>query len=152
MSPLSELFLFNASRAQLVADVIRPHLEGGTVVVCDRYTDSTLAYQGYGRGLDLATVRRANDAAAGGLVPDLTMLLDIPVERAFARKAGDGLDRFETENVAFHERVRRGYLEMAAAEPGRWLVVDALLSKRQIGDVVWRRVRQLLNAGANGSG
>ena len=152
VSPLSQLFLFNASRAQLVRDVIRPNLERGTVVVCARYTDSTLAYQGYGYGLDPATVRRVSDAATVGVTPDLTVLLDIPVEKAFARKAGDGLDRFETEDAVFHERVRRGYLEMSAAEPERWLVVDGLLSRRQIGEVVWRRVSQLLNAGANGSG
>ena len=165
LSPLSELFLFNASRAQLVADVIRPNLADvtrplvadvvrpnladGTVVVCDRYTDSTLAYQGYGRGLDLAMVRRINRAATGGVAPDLTVLLDIPVEQAFARKAGGGLDRFETEDVAFHQRVRRGYLEMSAADPERWLVVDGLLSRRRIGDAVWRSVSQLLDAGTS---
>ena len=144
MSPLSELFMFNASRAQLVRDVIEPGLKDGTVVICDRYTDSTVAYQGHARGLDLETVRRANDIATGGLRPDLTVLLDIAVEEGLARKKGRARDRFEQEDMAFHRKVRKGYLALAAAEPGRWLVVDAAQTRAKVEQVIWERVRRLL--------
>ena len=151
MSPLSELLMFNASRAQLVRDVIGPGLREGKVVMCDRYTDSTVAYQGYARGLDLETVRRVNDIATGGLRPDLTLLLDIPVEEGLARKSGQARDRFEQEDTAFHRRVRQAYLTLAAAEPERWLVVDAAQPRTKVEQVVWDRVRRLL-AGTLGSG
>jgi len=144
MSPLSELLLFNASRAQLVRDVIEPNLKNGTTVICDRYTDSTVAYQGYARGLDLATVRRVNNTATSGLCPDITVLLDIPVEEGFARKRNRAQDRFEQEDLAFHRRVREGYLVLAAAEPERWLVIDARQSREEIARLVWPRVNRLL--------
>lgn len=144
MSPLSELLLFNASRAQLVRDVIEPNLKNGTVVICDRYIDSTVAYQGYARGLDLETVRRINDISTGGLRPDLTVLLDIPVEEGFARKKDRAQDRFEQEDMTFHRRVREGYLALAAAEPERWLVIDARQSRGEIARLVWPRVSRLL--------
>lgn len=152
MPPVGELLMFNASRAQLVTDVIRPGLRKGTTVICDRYADSTVAYQGYGRGLDLEQVRAINAAATGGLVPDVTVLLDIPVEQGFGRKSGQGLDRFELEDAAFHQRVRRGYLEMAAAEPERWLVVDALLPKKTLEDIIWQRVSRMVEGDEAGSG
>jgi dTMP kinase len=145
--PLVELLLFNASRAQLVAEVIQPNLKGGKVVISDRYADSTTAYQGYGRGLDLQMVRATNNAATQGLKPDLTVLLDMSAEEGLARKTGRGKDRFEQEDSAFHQRVRQGYLKLAANEPGRWLVVDATQSKQKIAGIIWEKVRQLLSSG-----
>jgi dTMP kinase len=145
ISPLGELLLFNASRAQLTDKVIQPNLKSGTVVICDRYADSTTAYQGYGRGLDLETVNAANNIATQGLKPDLTVLLDIPVETGLARKNAKKQDRFEQEDIAFHQRVREGYLKLAANEPGRWLVVDASQSRAKISQIIWQRVSQLLS-------
>jgi dTMP kinase len=145
ISPISELLLFNTSRAQLVADVIRPSLEKGTVVICDRYADSTTAYQGYGRGLDLAIVKDVNRIATMGLLPDLTILLDMPVEEGLARKKSQRQDRFEAEAVNFHRRVREGYLKIAAAETRRWLVIDATRSKDEIAGIIWQRVNKLLS-------
>jgi dTMP kinase len=147
ISPLTELLLFNASRAQLVAKVIRPSLESGQVVICDRYADSTTVYQGYGRGLDMAMVEAINQAATHGLKPELTVLLDMPVEEGLARKGGKKPDRFEQENVAFHQRVRDGYLKLATADPQRWLVVDARLPKAKVAEIIWEKVRQLLSQG-----
>lgn len=144
ISPLGELLLFNASRAELVNDVIRPALEKGMVVVCDRFTDSTIAYQGYGRGLDLKAVQAANDIATGGLAPDLTVLLDMPVAAGLARKRGKHADRFEQEELSFHERVRQGYLALAHQEPRRFLVIDALQDRRVIAGIIWNRVSHLL--------
>jgi dTMP kinase len=145
ISPLTELMLFNACRAQLVAEVIKPNLKSGKVVICDRYADSTTVYQGYGRGLELAMVKATNKAATQGLKPDLTILLDIAVEEGFARKLARKHDRFEQEVAAFHYRVREGYLKLAAAEPKRWLVVDASQSKREVADVIWQRVSRLIS-------
>ncbi len=145
ISPMAELMLFNASRAQLVNDVIKPNLQSDKVVLCDRYADSTTAYQSYGRGLDLALVKAVNEAAIQGVRPDLTVLLDVPVEDGLARKKGNKPDRFEQEDIAFHRRVRQGYLELAKAEPGRWLVVDAAQSKDKIAEIIWQRVSQLLS-------
>lgn len=146
ISPLTELMLFNASRAQLVNDVIQPALKSGQVVISDRYADSTTVYQGYGRGLDLAMVKSVNKAATQGLTPDLTVLLDAPVEVCFARKGTEKRDRFEQEAIAFHRRVREGYLKLASEEPGRWLVVDASQSKAKIADIIWQKVSQLLSS------
>ena len=144
ISPLSELLLFNASRTQLVAEVIQPNLVNGRIVVCDRYTDSTVVYQGYGRGLDMELVRKINGAATGGLIPGLTVLLDVPVEEGFARKEARARDRFEQEEVAFHQRIREGYLKIAQAEPGRWLVIDGCQSRARIAQIIWDKVVQLL--------
>ncbi|WP_300787123.1 dTMP kinase [uncultured Desulfovibrio sp.] len=129
----AELYLFLADRAQHVAEVIRPALEAGQIVLCDRYTDSTLAYQGYGRGLDPEKLRRINEMATGGLVPDLTLLMDLPVglglERAGLRNQRQGTvlseGRFDAESMDFHERVRQGYLALAAEEPCRIACIDA---------------------------
>jgi dTMP kinase len=145
ISPLTELMLFNASRAQLVAEVIQPNLKSGKAVISDRYADSTTVYQGYGRELDLAMVKATNKAATQGLKPDLTVLLDIPVEEGLARKMARKQDRFEQETAIFHQRVREGYLELAAAEPRRWLVVDATQSRQQIADIIWQRVSRLIS-------
>ena len=145
ISPIAELMLFNVSRAQLVTEVIRPNLEGGKVVICDRYADSTTAYQSYGRELDLAMVKAVNDAVIQGLKPDLTVLLDIPVESGLARKRGKRQDRFEQEDIAFHQRVRQGYLKLAANEPQRWLVIDASQPKAKIERIIWQKVSELLS-------
>jgi len=145
ISPLTELLLFNASRTELITKIIKPALESGKVVICDRYADSTTAYQGYGRGLDLETVKAINYAATGGLKPNLTVLLDISVEEGLARKKAKKQDRFEQEDIAFHQTVREGYLKLAANEPERWLVIDASQSKRKIAEIIWQRVRQLLS-------
>ncbi len=142
--PLTELLLFNASRAQLVANVIKPNLSKNCIVICDRYADSTLAYQGYGRGLNIDTIRAINNAATQGLNPDLTILLDIPIEIGFTRKKDKKHDRFEQENLAFHQRVREAYLQLAANEPQRWLVVDATQPRKKAGEVIWQRVSQML--------
>jgi dTMP kinase len=141
----SELFLFVAARAQHVAEVIRPALERGEVVICDRFGDSSVAYQGYGRGLGPDDVRLANRMAMQGLVPDLTVLLDVPVEMGLGRKAGeDAPDRIGQEGTQFHERVRRGYLAMAAEEAEHFLVVDATLPPEKLTERIWRRLEPLL--------
>ena len=145
ISPLTELMLFNASRAQLVREVIRPALKAGKIVVCDRYTDSTVAYQGYGRKIDIDIITNINNMATGALKPDLTVLLDISVDEGFARKSGQEQDRFEQEDRAFHQRVRKGYLRLAVEEPQRWLVIDANLSKERTRQIIWEKVSSLLS-------
>jgi len=144
ISSLAELLLFNASRTQLVSEIIKPNLEKGIVVLCDRFADSTTAYQGYGRGLDLNTVKAANALGTQGLVPNLTILLDITVEKGIERNKEKIPDRFEKENVNFHRRVREGYLKLAKAEPKRWLVIDATKSKQEIAEIIWQRVSKIL--------
>jgi dTMP kinase len=146
VSPLAELFLIAAARAQLVTELIRPNLDKGTAVVCDRYADSTTAYQGYGRGLDMRVIQIVNNSASQGVLPDLVVLLDIPVELGLERKRSTKLDRFESEEVSFHQRVRNGYLEIARTDPQRWLVIDATLPKGEIRRRVWDRVRNLLQS------
>ena len=125
--PLAELFLYLADRAQHVAQMIAPALSAGAVVLTDRFSASTIAYQGYGRGLPLESVRALDASARRGLAPALTVLLDCPVADGLARARGRSTpgDRFEREATAFHERVRAGFLELAGGEPGRFLVVDA---------------------------
>ena len=143
ISPQAELFLVAASRAQLVAELIRPALEEGKVVICDRFTHSTMVYQGYGRGLDFTAIQMVNNMATGNLNPDLIILLDISPEQGLARKRSLK-DRFELEDLSFHQRVREGYLKMAAAEPDRWLVIDASLPKEKVAGIIWDRVSRLL--------
>ena len=144
ISPMAELMLFNVSRAQLMTEVIKPNLESGKVVISDRYADSTTAYQSYGRGLDLAMVRAVNNAAIQGLNPGLTILLDMSVEAGLARKRGKKQDRFEQEDIAFHRRVREGYLKLVEKEPERWLVLDATQPKEKIAEIIWQKVSQLI--------
>lgn len=146
ISPLTELLLFNASRAQLVTDVIRPALDAGKVVICDRFFDSTTAYQSYGRGLELDTVRKINLTATAGLAPDITILLDISISDGLSRKAGEKLDRFEQEDREFHRKVREGYLALADSEPGRWLVIDALQPRETITGLIREKIQALLTS------
>jgi len=144
LEPETELLLILAARAQLVAEVIRPALERGETVVCDRYSDSTVAYQGYGRGLDLAAIAAANELASGRLRPDLSILLELPVDVGLGRKAeGTGWDSIGQESREFHERVHAGFRLLVAEEPERWLVVDASLPIEQVSDLIWERVRYL---------
>ena len=143
ISPQAELFLLAASRAQLVAELIRPALKEGKVVLCDRFTHSTMVYQGYGRGLDFTAIQMVNNMATRYLNPDLIILLDISPEQGLARKQSLK-DRFELEDLSFHRRVREGYVKMAAAEPDRWLVIDASLPKGKIAEIIWDRVSRLL--------
>ncbi len=145
ISPVAELLLFNASRNHLVETVINPALKEGKVVICDRFTDSTIAYQGYGRNLDMETIEKINNIATGGLKPDLTILMDILPGIGLARKRGQKRDRFEKESLAFHNQVRKGYLKLAAREPDRWMIIDASKSKEEIAREIWQRVRQLLD-------
>lgn len=141
--PRTEVLLYAASRAQLVREVIRPALAQGTVVLCDRYVEATLAYQGYGRGLDLTSLYRITEFATEGLRADLVILLDLPVELGLARKKRaherdrSEWTRMDQQELAFHERVRKGYLAMAATEPGRWCVLDA----RQPADALQIQIR-----------
>lgn len=139
MQATTEFLLFSAARAQHVAEVIRPHLDRGGVVLCDRYADSSLAYQGYGHRLALDVLRAITRFATGGLVPHLTFYLDVPVRLGLERKeggAGDAWNRMEQKEIDFHERVRAGYLAMAAEEPERWMVIDATRSVDQVQEII----------------
>ena len=141
MHPRTEFLLFSASRAQHVEEVIRPHLAGGGLVICDRFYDASLAYQGYGHGLDLDTLRSITAFATGGLEPDLTILLDLPVEEGLQRREQDGnWNRLDAYDLEFHHRVRKGYLAMVAAEPERWVELDA----RQSPDAIQDKIRRIV--------
>ena len=148
MLPQTEILLYSASRAQLVGQIIRPHLARGEIVLCDRYADSTLAYQGYGHGLDLQVLQVITTFATGGLKPDLTIYLDIDVEEGLRRKlaahqAGEvEWNRMDQQELAFHRRVREGYLQMVAAEPERWVIIEA----SQPPDVAQRAIRAKVEA------
>lgn len=146
--PLTDALLFNAARRQLVREVIRPALERGTTVVCARFADSTLAYQGYGGGVPLDRLRALADTATDGLTPDLTVLLDVPVEIGLARKAPGDVTRFEAEyDLAFHRRVREGFLAIAAAEPDRFAVVDASGDLDSVSEAIDAAVHRRLGLG-----
>jgi len=139
IDPLADALIFNAARRQLVAEIVRPALDSGITVICARFADSTLAYQGYGSGLGLDILRSLERVATDGLRPDLTILLDVPIEVGLARKTETAdQTRFETDfDVAFHRRVRDGFLSLAAADADRFAVVDAAASE----EVVWSAVR-----------
>ena len=143
LSAGAELLLFAAARSQLTQEVILPALDKGVCVICDRYMDSTTAYQGYGRGLPLDTVETVNRFATHGLQPDLVFLLDMQPDESLERKRLPR-DRIEDEGSSFHKRVRAGYLEMAAREPKRWLVVDAALQPDEVEQRIWSRIEPLL--------
>jgi dTMP kinase len=137
MNPRTETLLYQAARAQVVEQVIRPKLAEGYVVLCDRYADSTIAYQGYGHQQNLEEVRALVKYATGGLVPNLTILLDVDVELGLKRKTKNGeWNRLDAYTVEFHQRVRAGYLEMVKQEPKRWVIVDA--------SETWERVQEEL--------
>ena len=146
----AQALLYSTARAQLVRDVIRPALAAGKIVIVDRFYDSTLAYQGYGHGADLEQLRAVTDFAVGDTRPDRTLLLDLSVDaaeqRAATRKPGRAWDRFEAEARAFHERVREGYLRLAAAEPQRFAVIGADRDIDAVATDVWRVVEGLLSA------
>lgn len=149
VTPEAELLLIEAARAQHVQEVIRPALERGDVVLCDRYTDSTLAYQGYGRGLSLDHIRAVSQIATGGLTPHFTILLDVPPETGLARKddesASGGDDSIGGEPLEFHQRVRQGFLELAQREPKRIVVVDASLPPDQVTNAAWQHLQRFLD-------
>jgi dTMP kinase len=137
MHPHTETLLYQAARAQIVEQVIRPALAQGTIVLCDRYADSTLAYQGYGHQQDLDEVRALIRYATGGLQPDLTLLLDVDVETGLKRSSqrhskGGEWNRLDAYELAFHQRVREGYFELVKAEPRRWVIVDAGLAWQKV--------------------
>lgn len=133
----TEALLYAAARAQLVAQVIRPKLEQETVVLCDRYIDSTLAYQGYGRGMDLPFLSKINELASGGLEPDLTVLLDLSPEEGLARSRRERVaDRLESQSLNFYHKVRQGYLELAKRKPASYLVLDARQTTEQLHQVI----------------
>ncbi|MCH2504759.1 MAG: dTMP kinase [Dehalococcoidia bacterium] len=142
--PMSELLLFEAARAQLVESVIRPGLDGGTTVICDRYTASTVAYQGHGRGLGLALIQQLNEMATGGLVPDLTVLLDLSPLVGLSRRGAAGSDPFESAPQEFQSKVREGYLAQAAEAPERWLVLDGSRPQSELSREIWTKVQPLL--------
>jgi dTMP kinase len=120
----TEVLLFSAARAQIVAELVRPALAAGKIVICDRYADSALAYQGYGLGLDLEALRAITRFATGGLVPDLTFYVDVPAEVGLARRHRGETNRLDQKDMEYHARVRAGYLELAKTEPQRWVVID----------------------------
>jgi dTMP kinase len=147
MGPESEFLLFSASRAQLVREVLRPHLQRGGMVVCDRFADSSLAYQGYGHGLELEMVLAVTQLATGGLRPDLTVLLDLPAEDGLARrKQGGRWNRLDDYDLEFHQRVRQAFLGLAAAEPARWVTVDGRPAVEQVQREIQRVVGPRLAA------
>lgn len=151
LTPEAELLLFNASRAELVRQVIVPALKDGQVVICDRFTDSTVAYQGYGRGLPLDLVRSVNIAATGDLKPDITVLLDISPEEGLMRNTSPR-DRFESgfekpEVIGFHRKIRQGYLDLAAQNPHGWVVIDATLSQGDVANRIWNELLPSLENG-----
>lgn len=148
MTPAAEVLLYSASRAQLVEEVIKPALEEKCVVLSDRYADSTLAYQGYGRLLDLDTLATITHFATGGLKPDLILFLDVDVEEGLSRRSegGEEMNRMDLQTLAFYNRVREGYLAMIAADPDRWAIVDANRPVEAIQEDVRRHVESRLTA------
>ena len=148
ISPQAELFLFAACRAQLIREVILPALDAGRNVICDRFSASTIAYQGYGRGLGQDLIESINRAATGGLEPDLIFLLDIQSETGLGRKHNTGDDRFEAEHIAFHRRVRVGYLELARRDPGRWIVIEARQPVEKLAKAILDHVLAILHKAA----
>ncbi len=148
VNPLSELLVFAAMRAQLVEEVIRPALKEGKVVLCDRFTDATYAYQGYGRGLDLAIIGTLNNLVTGAIRPDLTILLNCPVRKGLQRKIEmNSTDRFEREDTRFHDTIKDAYEKMALEEPQRFYVVDGTGNREDIHGIIRKKVGELLNHG-----
>jgi dTMP kinase len=146
MHPSTEFLLFSASRAQHVREFIKPHLDQGGVAVCDRYYHSSLAYQGFGHGLDLDALRQITEFATDALTPDLILLLDLPIQDGLIRRREEGVwNRMDAYEVEFHKRVREGYLSMAADDPSRWLIIDATHSMEEIQEEIQSLVFQRLS-------
>lgn len=146
MNVTAELLLFSAARSQLVTQVIRPSLEKGIIVICDRFFDSTTAYQGYGRGIKLEEVKLLNKIAVGETIPNLTLFIDVKIEEIFRRRSSAGLfaDRMESSGIQFYERVRTGYLKLAAEEPERFVVIGGEQPVEDIHNQIWKIVQQRL--------
>lgn len=152
MDAHTELMLYEAARAQLVAEVIEPALQAGEVVICDRFFDSTTAYQGYGRGLSPADIVSLNRLATRGLLPDRTVLLDVGVDVGIERATRETTDRLEGEGAAFHDRVRNGFLAIAASEPDRVRLVDASGTVEEVAEKVLGAIRDLPSLRIEASG
>ena len=146
LSAVTELFLFNASRSELVKEVIRPALARNQIVICDRYTASTVAYQGYGRGLPLDLIEQVNRASTEGLEATMTVLLKADPKIGLERKKSGGKDIFESEESTFHEKVQQGYQSLAMADPAKWVVIDASLPMKEVSLLVWKRIEPLLDS------
>ena len=144
IEPLSELLLFLAARAELVETIIKPALTNNINVISDRFTASTIAYQGHGQGLNLTDITRLNQLVCSGLSPDLTILLDIPADLISSRKSKDTQDRYDSASGAFHSKVRQGYLSIASQETSQWLVLDATKPKATLSEEIWAKIRPLL--------
>jgi len=147
--PRTEILLFLAARAQHVEELIKPALAAGKIVLCDRYGDSTLAYQGFGHKTDLETLQALLDFSTGGLNPHLTLLVDVPVEEGMARKRDNSSEwnRLDAYALAFHERVRQGYFALAEADPGRWLIIDATADKESVQVALRKAILERLKRG-----
>ncbi|MBY0357066.1 MAG: dTMP kinase [Candidatus Obscuribacterales bacterium] len=144
IGPVTELLLYEADRAQNVSEIIIPALEAGKVVFCDRFTDSTIAYQGYGRSIDLKLIDMLNSVASQGLVPKRTILFDIESSAGLARLHPSGHDRLEREAIEFHQKVRHGYLELAQANPERWRIIDAAMPMSKVQEDLKNLVMEAL--------
>ena len=143
--PLSELLVFMAMRAQHVDELILPALKEGTIVLCDRFTDASYAYQGYGRGIDLSVIETLNKLVTKEIKPDLTILLDCPVEKGLTRKAQSALmDRFEKEELSFHRKISKAYEQLAKEDPKRFFVIDGTLDINAIHKTIGKKVEDLL--------
>ena len=144
IEPLSALLLFMAARSELVETVIQPAVNENIHVISDRFTASTIAYQGHGQGLDLTEITRLNQLVCSGLTPDLTILLDIPVALIPSRKSDETQDKFDLASSEFHQKVRQGYLSIAMQDPNQWLVLDATKSQQTLSEEIWAKIRPLL--------
>lgn len=144
LTPMSELYLFNAARSLLIEQLVIPQLRKEVHVIMDRFIYSTMAYQSYGREIPLQTVKTINDIASHQVVPDVIVLLDIPPQKALSRRPNPR-DRFEREALDFHAKIRDGYLAMAHENPRDWIIIDADLAPDQIAEIVWGKIQPLLN-------
>ena len=149
VSSMCELLVFTAMRAQHVEEIIEPALRNGIIVLCDRFSDATYAYQGFGRGLNLDTIDSLNQLATRGLAPDVTIFMDLPAREGLLRKARSAkMDRFETEKISFHNRIRQGYKKLTKKEPDRFLIIDATLDIGTIQRHIRDKIRKALRSNA----
>lgn len=147
IDPKTELLLYAAARSQLIAEQIQPRLNNGTIVLCDRFADSTMAYQGFGRGIDVGFLRTLMAFVTHGLTPDLTLYLNVDSERALQRRhsSGEEVNRLDIEAIDFHNRVREGYMSLIAQEPARWQVIDASQTPDQVAAAIQAVIKTKLN-------